>query len=1241
MPRIMALLLAVVLTCASIVSVPAEVQAAANPTKITLSETKRSLGVGKSFTLKVKSVTPGGASKAVTYKSSNKKVATVTAKGKVTGKKNGKATITVTSKANKKVKAKCTVTVRKTVDKIQTASSLVMQKGKKLTIRYDITPNKDVDKKVTFKSSNPKVVKVSKKGKLTAVKKGSANITVTSADGAAKRKIKVTVKKKINPVTKVTLDKTSIALLNGGSDTLTASVLPEKATKKKVYFVSSDTSVAVVNNSGRVVAKGDGTAKIYAYACDNMANRAVCTVTVTSPAVPPAPIEPTLSVTGVTLDPTALELNVNGAPYQLIATIAPANAADKNVTWSTSDASVAKVENGLVSPVAEGKATITVTTVDGGKTAVCEVTVKPAATEPVAVTGVTLNSEAPRLEVNGAPYQLKAIVAPENATNKDVTWSSSNASVVTVADGLVAPVAEGTATVTATTADGGKTATCNVTVSPQSEIPVTDIYLNSTAIELEAGKASYQLVAGVSPVNASNAGALTWASANPGVASVNENGLVTPKAAGTTKVTVTTAGGTITKEVSVTVRAASAIPVTAIKLSDTTVEMELGGATYLLGKVVEPANATNGTVTWNTDPTGVVEIDSNGVVTAKKVGTATVTAVSADGKITSNRCTITVVAPRPVAVTGVTLDASEIEMLIGSAPYQLTAAVAPSNAANKTVSWVSSNPAVATVETDGPAALVKPVAVGETTITVTTADGNKTASCKVTVKPVAVTGVTVAPKTLELKEGQTGTLTATVAPSNATNKNVTFTTGNAEVATVNAEGVVTAVAEGTATITVTTEDGAKSDTCEVTVKRSDVSDVDVESVTLDKTALELITGNTGELVATVLPENATNKNVTWSTSDADVATVEDGVVTAVAEGSATITVTTENGAKTATCEVTVKNGSTLTIEPTEMELFLDSDPAEITATVESLDGKTREVTWTSDNEEVVTVAAAEGNSLKALVTPEGEGTATVTAVTADGGKAECAVTVIERKNAFGGLEGPNYVYKLDMKNATAFEVQTTWNGRPYTLRETKESIVSDYEWFSGKFEKTVWDNNFIRRNWKNFTKEKLVEWQEHSNLVADLFLGMKGNDVDFDTEIVSDTEILLTVKNTKTGTVKQTRIIRTDNNDGTCNLRFQSPARKLIINNISVSEKADGTVEVFAQMEDGSRLAGEITKNSIKVDRVVAGNNMRVNVLEISYSDDEIKFSFNQTYYIELMGKLGITFNPIEDMQVWNIYEAQ
>ena len=184
MPRIVALLLAVLLTCTSIFSAPVEAQAATSATKITLSATKRTLCVGKSFKLSVKSVSPSGASKAVTYKSSNKKVATVSSKGKVTAKKTGKATITVTSKSNKKVKAKCTVTVTKGVEEIQTAATIVMQKGKWVNLRYDITPNKGVNKKVTFKSSKPSVVKVSKKGKLTAKKVGKAKVTIQSADGS-------------------------------------------------------------------------------------------------------------------------------------------------------------------------------------------------------------------------------------------------------------------------------------------------------------------------------------------------------------------------------------------------------------------------------------------------------------------------------------------------------------------------------------------------------------------------------------------------------------------------------------------------------------------------------------------------------------------------------------------------------------------------------------------------------------------------------------------------------------------------------------------------------------------------------------------------------------------------------------------------------------------------------------------------------------------------------------------------
>ena len=116
-------------------------------------------------------------------------------------------------------------------------------------------------------------------------------------------------------------------------------------------------------------------------------------------------------------------------------------------------------------------------------------------------------------------------------------------------------------------------------------------------------------------------------------------------------------------------------------------------------------------------------------------------------------------------------------------------------------------------------------------------------------------------------------------------------------------GKVTAVKAGTATITVRTEDGNKSASCAVTVAPKTYP---VESVTLNKTAIELTEGEKITLTATVNPSNATNKNVSWSSSDAGVATVANGEVTAVKAGTATITVKTEDGNKTATGTVTVK-----------------------------------------------------------------------------------------------------------------------------------------------------------------------------------------------------------------------------------------------------------------------------------------------------------------------------------------------
>ena len=167
-----------------------------------------------------------------------------------------------------------------------------------------------------------------------------------------------------------------------------------------------------------------------------------------------------------------------------------------------------------------------------------------------------------------------------------------------------------------------------------------------------------------------------------------------------------------------------------------------------------------------------------------------------------------------------------------------------------------------------------------------------------------VTDVSLNTDSLTLVEGGTATLTATITPNNATNPNVTWSSDNQNVATVNQNGEVTAVSAGDATIKVTTEDGEFEATCSVTVKEA--ATVPVESVSLDKANLELTEGETAQLTATVLPDNATNKNVTWSTSDASIATVNNGEVTAVSAGTATITVTTVDGGKTDTCTVTVR-----------------------------------------------------------------------------------------------------------------------------------------------------------------------------------------------------------------------------------------------------------------------------------------------------------------------------------------------
>ena len=193
----------------------------------------------------------------------------------------------------------------------------------------------------------------------------------------------------------------------------------------------------------------------------------------------PAEEPPMVAVTGVALDYESLSLTAGGAAVNLVATVSPTDATNKNVIWESSNVSVAAVANGVVTPLSQGTAVITVTTVDGGFTDTCAVTVCPAI---VAVTGVTLSPNVMNLNV-GATGTLTADVVPANATNKNVTWSSSNNTVATVStSGLVTAVSSGNAAITVTAVDGNFAAQCAVTVSQTFQPGDFVLYSNNVVI---------------------------------------------------------------------------------------------------------------------------------------------------------------------------------------------------------------------------------------------------------------------------------------------------------------------------------------------------------------------------------------------------------------------------------------------------------------------------------------------------------------------------------------------------------------------------------------------------------------------------------------------------------------------------------------------------------------------------------------------------------------------------------------
>lgn len=822
--------------------------------------------------------------------------------------KYGTTTVTIAPKGKSENAVSYTISVPSNIKTINSTASITGNAGTTQTVFKSVansfgvtsanaTPAKIKEisgNTVKFTSTNANVASIDANGTVSLKAKGSATVKMSVYASASattpllEKSVNVTVKQ---PVTGVSITSANGSNTVNAGDTLqlTAKVSPSNASDTSVTWSSNSTGIAQVSTTGLVTGVAAGTAVITAKANDGSNKSATFTVTVTKKVI---------KVTKISLSASTLLTKV-GYTKKITATVTPTNADNREVTWSSSAPTVASVDqSGNITAKSVGNATITVTAKDGsGVTATCWVNVTD-----IKVTGITLNKTTLNIKT-GATEQLTAKVQPTDATNSKVTWSSNEPTVAEVDQtGMITAKKEGSAVITVTAQDGsGKTATCQVNVT---DIKVSGITLSASTLAMQTEDVKQLSVTNITPANATNK-ALKWESKNTWVATVDESGNVTAKNPGEATITVTAAdngGAQATCKVTVTERTVPVIKVTQIQLSQTRASL-IEGKELQLTATVLPTDATNQSLAWSSSVEGVATVDSTGKVTAIKAGTTVITATAKDDSGISASCTVQVTVPT-VKVTGITLNKTTASVVKGKT-VALTATVTPDTATDKTIKWTTSNKNVATVSPDG---VVTAVAAGTAIITATAVDGSKvTATCKITVtNPVVkVTKVTLNKTTASVVKGKTLTLTATVTPTNATNKNVTWKSSNTKIATVDGNGKVTAVAAGTATITCTAKaDKSKSATCKITVTNPAVK---VTKLRMNKTSVDLLKGKTVQLKVTVTPSNATNKAVTWTSSNKRIATVtSNGLVKAVRTGTVTITAKAKDGSgKKVTCKINV------------------------------------------------------------------------------------------------------------------------------------------------------------------------------------------------------------------------------------------------------------------------------------------------------------------------------------------------
>ncbi len=885
------------------------------------------LTVGDNASLTV-NVEDAAIANGVNWISSDTTVAVVDSNGKVTAVGSGTATITAILEGttlypdDTATTHKSSITVSVVNNFAVSTTEHIMNKGDIFELVAIPTDTSETTT-ISWLSSDDRIAKVQGSesnryaGIITALETGTVTITAvqTSADGVTKYATCVISIKE--PVYDITLTDEEIEITVGGSYQLTLmfnSIEGSIPDNLDVKWVSSDEKIATVKQStsvnALVTAISGGDAVISVITEDGI-KVASCKVHVRVP------------VTGITLTRDRVDTSLSQETYQLSYTILPdGDGVNREVTWSSSNEKVATVDaNGLVTFVSPGKATIICQTVDTGVDgtnliATCEFYIN----QPVI--SVTLDYTDITIKINET-FRLTAEVNPDDATNKDLWWSTSNATVATVDEtGLVTAVGSGTTTIIVQSADSGVIDVCNVTVYQ----PVTDVTISSQSISVRKGTI-FWLNATANPEGALNK-TIIWTSSDETIATVDQTGMVTTLSPGKVIITATSQDSGVNAKCEVEVTE----PVTGISLNYTEASIYTGDKLVII-PTITPIDADNKNVTYVSSDPSVAVVDENGIVTGVSGGTTIILVTTEERGLVAS-CKVTVYE----FVTSVVIT-DDIKNINYGVSRKLNVEVKPDTATNRGVTWSSSNSNVIKVDAKGK---ITAVGYGTAEITAMAADGSGVWD-SITIRVVKpVTSITVNPSSVTLLEGDSQDVDVTVSPSDATFTEVDWSSSNEEIAIVDHNGTITGVKAGICYVYATSTDGNEIvGRVKVTIKPA----VPATSVVINASEVVLLPGDTRALNVRMKPSNSTDGHY-WVSSDTSVVTVDkNGVVTAVGQGNAQVYCIADSGVESS-CDIIVLslNATTITVEQYDSYIL-------------DVFGATENITWYTSNSRVATVSS--------------------------------------------------------------------------------------------------------------------------------------------------------------------------------------------------------------------------------------------------------------------------------------------